>query len=110
MAQSENRPPRGNRPPPAQDPNFNWRGVILFTLAIALIGGAFLFKGEMARAKEVPFWKLREMLKNDLVVRDNPERPIELVSEPNSATDTIRGWVRTDRPAPNNYDGFTTDL
>ena len=30
MAQSENRSPKANRPPPAQDPNFNWRGVVLF--------------------------------------------------------------------------------
>ena len=110
MAQSENRPPRGNRPPPAQDPNFNWRGLVLFTLAIALIGGAFLFKGEIARAKEVPFGKLSEMLEKDIIVRDDPQHPVELISEPNSATDTIRGWVRTDRPAPNNYEQFRTQV
>ena len=65
MAQSENRPPRGNRPPPAQDPNFNWRGVVLFAVAIALIGGAFLFKNDMTRARDVTFPELVRLLEAD---------------------------------------------
>ena len=110
MAQSENRPPRGNRPPPAQDPNFNWRGVVLFAVAIALIGGAILFKSDMARAKEVPFPEFKRMLEEDKIVRDRPDRPIELISEPNSATDSIRGWMRTDKAPPNDVIPFRTQV
>ncbi len=109
MAQSEDRPPRGNRPPPAQDPNFNWRGVVLFALAIALIGGAFLFRNDMTRTKDVPFPKFRELLEKDLVIRDDPQRPIELVSEPNSSTDTIRGYARTGKP-PQEIEPFRTQV
>ena len=106
MAQSENRPPRGNRPPPAQDPNFNWRGVVLFAVAIALIGGAFLFKNDMTHAKDVPFPEFVKLLEDKKIV---VERPIELVSEPNSATDTIRGWARTGKP-PQEIEPFRTQV
>jgi cell division protease FtsH len=97
MAQSDNRPPKGNRPPPAQDPNFNWRGLVLFAVAIALIGGAFLFQSDMKRALPLPFPAFREALENGQIVRDK-DHPIELVSEPNSATDSIRGWIKTNKP------------
>ena len=107
MAQSENRPPRGNRPPPAQDPNFNWRGAVLFAVAIALIGGAFLFKNEVTRAKDVPFPEFRKLLEEDKIIR---ERPIELVSEANSATDSIRGWMRTGKQPPNDIEPFRTQV
>jgi hypothetical protein len=43
MAQPNNRQ-NGDRPNGAQDPNFNWRGLVLFAIAITLIGGAFLMK------------------------------------------------------------------
>ncbi len=107
MAQSENRPPRGNRPPPAQDPNFNWRGVVLFAVAIALIGGAFLFKSDMTHAKDLAFPDFVKALEANKIVRD---RPVELVSEPNSATDSIRGWYRTDKQPPNDIEPFRTQV
>ena len=109
MAQSEDRPPRGNRPPPAQDPNFNWRGVVLFAVAIALIGGAFLFRNDMTRWKEAPFPAFREMLEKKLVVLDDRLHPIELVSEPNSATDTLRYSARTGRP-PTEIESYRTQV
>jgi cell division protease FtsH len=94
MANSENRPSRGNRPPPSQDPNFNWRGVVLFAVAIALIGGAFLFRNDIAHAKDVPFPQFKRLLEQQLIVKDDAQHPIELVSETNSATDTLRGWMK----------------
>ena len=41
MAQPNNRQNGGDRPPNGtQDPNFNWRGLVLFAIAVMLIGGA----------------------------------------------------------------------
>ena len=118
MAQSENRPPRGNRPPPAQDPNFNWRGVVLFAVAIALIGGAFLFKNDISRVQDVPFPSLIKMLEADRgldeksrkVVVGDKNHPIELVSEANSATDSIRGYLSTGKQPPNDLEPFRTQV
>src|SRR4030095_14881903 len=104
---AENEKPRSNRPPPAQDPNFNWRGVVLFAVAIALIGGAFLFRTDMTRARDVPYPKFLKMVEDELIVR---ERPVELVSEPNSATDTIRGWARTDKSPNATIEPFRTQV
>jgi cell division protease FtsH len=97
MAQSENRPPRGNnRPPPTQDPNFNWRGITLFVIAITLIGGAFFLRGPYGSVKELPYPKLLEKIDQKLVDTDT----LELVSEQGSTTDYLKGYVRNAPGAP----------
>ena len=90
MAQPENSPPRGNRPPAAQDPNFNWRGMVLFTIAIALIGGAFLFKSP-GQIKEISYAEFRQMLDQDRVIKDK----VDLVTEQGNPTDSIRGLLKS---------------
>ncbi|MEO8351658.1 MAG: ATP-dependent zinc metalloprotease FtsH [Chthoniobacteraceae bacterium] len=93
MPQPENRPPSG-RPPTSPEPNFNWRGLLLFAIAILLIGGALMLRDSpMGGATEVSYPKFVEMLKNDEVIKDNPQYPIELVSIPGSQTDTIVGYI-----------------
>ena len=67
MAQPENRNPKGNRPPPAQDPNFNWRGLFLAVLAIALLGGAFVFKGPYGNVRELALPEFNKALEEDRV-------------------------------------------
>ncbi len=97
MAQPEPRSPRGNRTPNGNgtgDPNFNWRGFVLFAIAIALIGGAlFMGKdGPMAKTRDVSYPELLELLKAEQIATD--KGPLELVSEPGSPTDFIRGYVK----------------
>jgi cell division protease FtsH len=97
MAQSEPRSPRGNRPPNGNgtgDPNFNWRGFVLFAIALALIGGA-LFMGKdspMAKTRDLPYPQLIALLEAKQIATD--KGPLELVSEPGSPTDFIRGYVK----------------
>jgi len=46
MAQPDPRSPKNTRPPNgngAGDPNFNWRGLVLFAIAVAMLGGAYVF-------------------------------------------------------------------
>ena len=58
MAQPDPRPPKGNRSSngggPAE-PNFNWKGLVLLSIAIALFGAAYVLKGP-TNVKEVPRW------------------------------------------------------
>ncbi len=91
MAQPENRSPKGTRPPPAQDPNFNWRGLILFALAIALIGGAFFVKGGgIGNVRQLSISELLEQIDQGRV----DKKSVELVTEQGSATDYIKGTVK----------------
>jgi cell division protease FtsH len=98
MAQSEPRPPRGNRPPSGNgngtgDPNFNWRGFVLFAIALALIGGA-LFMGKdspMAKSRDVSYPQLIQWLEKEQIAKD---KGLELVSEPGNPIDFVRGYVK----------------
>ena len=82
--------PRNGTP----DPNFNWRGLILFALALFLIGGFYLTNGRNANIVEVPQAKFMEYLEKDLVVNNDPQRPVELVRDQSTGTHLLRGWVR----------------
>jgi len=97
MAQTENRAPKGNRPPPPHDPNFNWRGLILFAIAIALIGGAFVFgKGPYGNVKPLSYPDLLQKIDQGLVDKDT----VELVTEQGSATDYLKGFHREKADGP----------
>ncbi|MFM8719451.1 MAG: hypothetical protein ACKOFH_07995, partial [Chthoniobacterales bacterium] len=75
--QQNNRPRGGGDP----DPQFNWRGLLLFAVAFALIGGAFIFRGgELAQVDELSYPKFTELLKEGKIV-STAERPLELVVE-----------------------------
>ncbi|MDQ3620948.1 MAG: ATP-dependent zinc metalloprotease FtsH [Verrucomicrobiota bacterium] len=92
MPQLDNRSPKSNRPP-TQDPNFNWRGVVLFAIAIALIGGAFLIRQDMENVKIVPFPEFRRQLDGDLIVNDK-SKPVRLVSDQGGAH-YLYWWTRS---------------
>src|SRR5450432_1737267 len=74
------------------DPNFNWRGVILFAIAFALIGLALLFRGGTGYSTEedVPYNRFLELIEHKQIVND-PKFPLRLVIEEGRPTQTIRG-------------------
>ena len=66
MAQQNSRPNRDRDPENGgtPEPNFNWRGLILFVLAIALMGGAFYANGNPnGKEKPIPYTKFLAELK-----------------------------------------------
>jgi cell division protease FtsH len=98
MAQQNSRPNRDRDPENGgtPEPNFNWRGLLLFVLAVALIGGAFYSKGNAyAAAKVVPYG---EFLKE---VQDKKIDPASVVMVLNTgrATDHIEA-VRIEGKEP----------
>src|ERR1700730_3642580 len=78
--------PRGN------EPNFNWRGVILIAIAFALIGLAVLFRGgAYQQFEDVPYNRFRELLENKQIVVDK-NLPLKLVVEDGRPTQTLKGY------------------
>src|SRR5499433_2014164 len=83
-SQKENKN-RGN------EPNFNWRGVILIVIAFSLIAMAMLFyRGGMQPVEDVPYNRFLELLENKQIVNDK-NYPLQLVVEDGRPTQTLRG-------------------
>src|SRR5437762_7633952 len=83
-SQKENRS-RGN------EPNFNWRGVILIVIAFGFIGLAMLFyRGGMQPVEEVPYNRFLELLENKQIVNDK-NLPLVLIVEEGRPTQQLRG-------------------
>ena len=103
MSQPEPRSPKQSRPPNGNgggDPNFNWRGLMLFGIAIAMIGGAYVFnKGGplVGGTKDVPYPQFLELLDSDRIDKD---KGIDLISEPGNPTDYLEGFLKTDSTGP----------
>ena len=97
MAQPDPLSPKGNRPPNGAggDPNFNWRGLVLFAIAIAMLGGAYVFNSGgpmMGGVKDLPYPEFETTLEEDRLVKDPKGiASLELISEPGSATDFVSG-------------------
>src|SRR3984893_10085777 len=74
------------------EPNFNWRGVILIAIAFALIGLAVLFHGgAYANVEDVPYNRFLELLDNKQIATDK-NYPLQLVVEEGRPTQTLRGY------------------
>ena len=87
----EDRRPAGGGDP---DPQFNWRGLLLFAVAFALIGGAFIFRGgNLAQIDELSYPKFSELLTEGKIV-STAERPLEIVVEEGRNTQSISGYYR----------------
>ena len=98
-SQRENRQ-RGN------EPNFNWRGVVLIVIAFSLIAMAMLFyRGGMQPVEDVPYNRFLELLENKQIVNDK-NYPLQLVVEDGRPTQTLRGaYIR--QLASRGVKGFT---
>jgi cell division protease FtsH len=92
MSDDESRQPKDSRQRPnPNDPQFNWRGLVLFAVAIALIGGAFLFRGgSMLQADPITYYKFQTLLNEDQI-EATPERPLKLVVEQGNPTQYLIG-------------------
>lgn len=99
---SENDPsgPKDNRPrnSNSNDPQFNWRGLVLLAVAFALIGGAFLFRGGSFMQPDVLLYPEFQQLISENRVIATAEKPLELVVERGSNTQFLSGVYK--KPSP----------
>ena len=97
MAQQTPRPnreqePNGNSNP---EPNFNWRGLLLFASAILLIGGGFYLRSPNANSRTLSYPQFREALSQGRILKEK----LKIVSAVGSPTDTIQGLVLASKDA-----------
>lgn len=97
MSQPESRPTKENKPRNANDPNFNWRGIILVAFAVALVGLAMLSKTQYANIEEISTPDFNELLEAGRISKNK----LELVVEEGRSTQYLRGSYQRDKPAPN---------
>ena len=90
MAQSDRNSQRENKSR-GNEPNFNWRGIILIAIAFGVIALAMLyFRGGMQPLEDVPYNRFLELLENKQIVNDK-NYPLQLVVEDGRPTQTLRG-------------------
>jgi hypothetical protein len=71
MPQSDRNSQRDNKSR-GNEPNFNWRGVVLIAIAFALIALAIVFKGgSYQAAEEVPYNRFLELLENKQIDKNS---------------------------------------
>ena len=97
MAQQTPRPnrdqePNGNSNP---EPNFNWRGLLLFASAILLIGGGFYLRSPNANSRTLSYPQFRQALTEGRILKDK----LKIVSAVGSSTDTIQGFFLASKEA-----------
>src|ERR1043166_6280923 len=91
MSQSDRNPQKDNRSR-GNEPNFNWRGIILIVIAFGFIGLAMLFyRGGMQPVEEVPYNRFLELLENKQIVNDN-NSPLTLTAEEGRAPRALSGY------------------
>ncbi len=97
MAQQTPRPNRERDPngASAPEPNFNWRGLLLFAAAILLIGGGFYLRGPNANTKMLSYPEFRLALTEGRVLKEK----LAIITEAGNPTDTIRGFYLPSKDA-----------
>src|SRR6202171_3011419 len=90
MSQSDRNSNKENKSR-GNEPNFNWRGVILIAIAFALIALAVLFRGGAYQSfEDIPYNRFLELLDNKQIVNDK-NSPLLPVVEDGRPTQTLRG-------------------
>ncbi len=106
MAQQTPRPNRDQEPNGSNpEPNFNWRGLVLFAAAILLIGGGFYLRSPNANSRTLTYPEFRRALTEGRIVKEK----LAIVSSAGTTTDTIRGYVLASKDAAKG-DPFRTQI
>src|ERR1700720_215235 len=73
----------------SNDNNFNWRGILLFACAIALLGGFLLSRnGSYGNVEEISFTDFEKYIDEGRVSK---EEPLQLIVTEGRSTQTLRG-------------------
>ena len=97
---SEDKQPSGNdsqnpRKPGEASGSFNWRVLILFSVALGLLIIAYMNIGDGSN-KPLSYQEFDELMKEHKVIMDSPKHKLEIVTSESSFNATIRGYSVTE--------------
>src|SRR5437588_1546722 len=92
MAQPDRNSQRDNKR--NNEPNFNWRGIVLIAVAFGLIGMALLVRnGGYQNVEDVPYNRFIELLDNKQIISDK-NLPVTLLVQEGQPTRALIGYYR----------------
>src|SRR5437899_1547380 len=92
MAQPDRNSSRDNKR--NNEPNFNWRGIVLIAIAFGLIGMALLVRnGGYQNVEDVPYNRFIELLDNKQIISDK-NLPVTLLVQEGQPTRALIGYYR----------------
>ena len=99
MSESPNpRPPQKPGQRGSGEPGgFNWRLLVLFSIALVILVLAFVSPGARSDVRELAYSDFRSIWDQGLVIDGDKERPLMVVSEDNAYDVKITGWMN-ERP------------
>lgn len=97
----ENQPNRGDSNRRNQEPQFNWRGFILFMLFVMLVLSAYVAYNQKNQPQDWTFSKFKENVEAGNVVSE-VSFPLQLVTSDSTRKEVIEGYYRfgPDKAAP----------
>ena len=101
---SDNRSPRDNKPPRpgapgGNDPNFNWRSLIIIAIFLGLVAAYWIVRnGPNANSRELDYDQFLKAVAEGKVYKDD-KHPLELLIEEGSGTQTLSFWYSKLVPA-----------
>jgi cell division protease FtsH len=79
----------------------NWRGLVLFAVALALIGGAFLFpRSGFTQEETINNKQFLDLVKAGKIV-STEEKPLSIIVDDGRSTQTISGFYKKKNPTTN---------
>src|SRR5436853_338233 len=92
MAQPDRNSQRDNKR--NNEPNFNWRGIVLIAIAFGLIAMALLVRnGGYQNIEDVPYNRFIELLDNKQIINDK-NLPVTLLVQEGQPTQALIGYYR----------------
>ena len=89
---------RTPREPGSQEPQFNWRGLLLLAITFSLIGGALLFsKTNLGATDDLSLPQFNVLLKEGKII-STQDQPLDLVIEDGSNKQYLSGYYRKTVP------------
>jgi len=89
------------------DPNFNWRGVMLIAVALALVAGALFFKPYSTPEEILPGAFVKMLQEGQIIV--NKDHPLEVVQEESKGVEHLSGFYVNPK-APADFIRFQTPV
>lgn len=87
---------------PGAEPNSNWRVFLLFGLAVTIIVLAFTMNSE-SRERKVSWPKFQDLLRNDQVIMDDKEKPLQVVQSGGASGLNVISGYYLEKPPTNKW-------